>query len=622
MQYEHREPRERGELGFRASDHGETSMGDGGVACMPLQQQHIMERLPNGGGDKTLCGGGGTNGNNNNNNGFNSKLLKLPHTDQRKKKMKSKKSQAERREFAPDGVDRGNDETLHVENVQKEEMEEGELGTMKWSRSDVENGEFVHGKWRRDDVEKGEIVMERSRRGEADNVDDIEKGEFIPDRWQREVGKDDYGYSRGRRYQPGRDKGWKSEREFERTPPSGRYAGGEGVRKKEFNRNGGQHAKNNPPRWEGERNVRISSMIVDEDKNEHSNGRNYAREYSVGSRLKRHSNDSDSSERKHYEDYSGLKSRRLSDDSCRPVYPEHYSHRSAERAYRNPSKTSADKHSRNYESSLPARPAYERHGSSPAHSERSPRESSRYYDHRDRTPVRRERSPHGRDKSPYVREKSPHGRDRSPYIREISPYGREKSPYEKVWDKSRYNDHKTRSPTHAERSPQDRRRHQDRRDRTPNLAEQQSFDRPRLSSIRENNSKMVSSEKHETPHKDQEDKHVHRESNCSVIDSHSERDLQDVNGSIDRDNSEKPEKEKQPCSPTLSCKESPHIEPLPEEPPSMEEDMDICDTPPHVPLVADLSSTGKWFYLDYNGVENGPSKLSDIKVLVNEGILM
>lgn len=53
----------------------------------------------------------------------------------------------------------------------------------------------------------------------------------------------------------------------------------------------------------------------------------------------------------------------------------------------------------------------------------------------------------------------------------------------------------------------------------------------------------------------------------------------------------------------------------------MEEDMDICDTPPHVPVVTDLSS-GKWYYLDYGGVENGPAKLCDIKVLVDEGVLM
>ncbi|KAF7823098.1 histone-lysine N-methyltransferase ATXR3 isoform X1 [Senna tora] len=627
-------------------------MGDGGVACMPLQQQqHIMERLPN--GEKTLCGG-------KNENGFNSKLLKFADSE-------PKKLQVEKSDLLLDRVDKTNNELendeTYVEKVQKEEMEEGELGTMKWSRTDLENGEFVpekprrveiengeiitdkwrkgelekgefvSGKWRKEDVEKGEIVPERGRKGEADKgeysswrgiKDDIEKGEFIPDRWHRgEVGKDDYGYSRMRRYQSGRDKGWKNERE--RTPPSGRYTGDNYIRKKEFNRNGSQHAKS-APRWESgqERNIRISSKIVDEEKNEHSNGRNHARDYSSGSRLKRHGNDSDSSERKHYGDYAGLKSRRLSDDNCRPLYSEHYSHRSVERSYRNSSsKISADKYSRNHESSLSTRPSYDRHGRSPSHSERSPRDRTRYYDHRDRTPVRCERSPHGHDKSPYIREKSPHGHDISPYIREKSPHGREKSPCERNWDKSRYNDHKIRSPTHAEQSPQDRRRPHDRKDRTPNLVEQSSFDRTRQNNLRETSCKTVSSEKHNSPQscKDHEDKHIEMELNCSGTESQNERNLHDINGSIVKDNCRKSEKELQSCSPTVSCKESPCFEPPPEELPSMEEDMDICDTPPHVPAVADLS-TGKWFYLDYSGVEQGPSKLCDIKVLVTEGILM
>lgn len=637
-------------------------MGDGGVACMPLQQQHIMERLSN--AEKTLCGG-------KNGNGFNSKLLKFADCE-RKKKMKVKKEepakvQVEKSDLVLDRVDKSkneleNDETS-MEKVQKEEVEEGELGTMKWSRNDLENGEFVQekprrgeiangeivtekwkkgelekgeivsGKWRRDDVEKGEIVPERGRKGEADKgeygslrviKDDIEKGEFIPDRWHRgEVGKDDYGYSRMRRHQSSRDKGWKSERE--RTSPSGRYAGDDYIRKKEFNRSGSQHVKG-APRWESgqERNIRISSKIVNEEKNEHSNGRNHARDYTSGSRLKRHGNDSDSSDRRHYGDYAGLKSRRLSDDNCRPPYSEHYSHRSGERSYRNSaSKISADKYSRNHEPSLPTRSACDRHGRSPGHSERSPRDRTRVYDHRDRTPVRRERSPHGRDRSPYIWEKSPHGRDRSPHIREKSPHGREKSPYERSIDRSRYNDHKIRSPTHAERSPQDRRRHHDRSDRTPNLVERSPFDRPRQNNLRETSSKTISSEKHNSPHscKDNEDKQIQRESNCSGVELQSERNFPDINESVAKDNCRKPEKEQQSYCPTVRGKESPRTEPPPEELPSMEEDMDICDTPPHVPVAAD-SSSGKWFYLDYSGVEQGPSKLCDIKVLITEGVLM
>ncbi|KAL6277034.1 hypothetical protein ACE6H2_020635 [Prunus campanulata] len=96
--------------------------------------------------------------------------------------------------------------------------------------------------------------------------------------------------------------------------------------------------------WEtgSERNIRISSKIVDEDrvyKNEYSNGKYYLREYPPVNRLKRCGTDSSISERKHYRDYGdypGAKSRRISDYANRYAHLEHYSRRSVERSYRNP----------------------------------------------------------------------------------------------------------------------------------------------------------------------------------------------------------------------------------------------------------------------------------------------
>lgn len=613
---------------------------------MPLQ--YIMERLPS--SEKTLCGGKSGNG-------FNSKLLKFADTE--RKKMKARKEEPVlKSELGLDRVskrsssDVENGEICGDNKVQKEEVEEGELGTLKWPRSDLENGEFVlempprrgeiengeivsekwktrevekgeihSGKWRREDVERGEIVPEKGRKGEVEKgeygswrgvKDDIEKGEFIPDRWYKgEMWKDDYGNGRNRRYHSGRDKGWKIERERTPPPPSGRFTGDDFFRKKEFNRSGGQHAKSSP-RWENaqQRNIRISSKIVDDQKNAHSNGKDHARDYTSGSHLKRLGNDSDSCERKHSADFTSLKSRRLSNESHRHVYSENYSRRSVERSYRNnnPTRLSAEKYSsRNHESSLPTRPAYDKHGRGPGHSERSPRDRGRYYDHRDRTPVRR--SPCGRDKSPYSREKSPHGRERSPYMRNL--------------DRSRQHDHKLRSPTRTEQSPQDRSWRHDRRDCIPNLVEGSPLDRTRKDDHQETSCKTLSSEQHNSQNscKDNEDKHIQRESNCSVTESQGERTIQNTNESIEKDICSPLIKEQQSCSPTVNYKESPHFEPLPEELPSMEEDMDICDTPPHAPVVTDLSS-GKWFYLDYGGLENGPSKLCDIKVLVDEGVLM
>lgn len=636
-------------------------MGDGGVACMSLQQHH-MERFPI--PEKTLYGNGGKNGSNSNSKGFNSKSLKFADTE-RKKKMKVKKEQLARNgesEKSELGSNRGRKSSKEVENgescaekVQKDEVEEGELGTLngeyvsrrseiekgdiveKWRRSEVENGEIVYGKWRKEEVEKGEIVPEKTRRGEPERgeigswrvaKDEIEKGEFIPDRWHKgEAPRDEYNYGKSRRYEFGKDKGGKFE--HERTPPSGKYSGDDVLRRKELNRSGSLLSKN-APRWESgqERNIRISSKIVDDEglyRNEYSNGKNHGRDYSSGSRLKRYGADSDSSERKYYGDYgdyASSKSRRLSDDSNRTAHAEHYSRRSVERSYRNLASSkmpSSDKYgSRHYESSLSSRVVYDRHGRSPGHSERSPHDRARYYDHRDRSPVHRDRSPHGREKSPYSRE-------RSPYTRERSPYGRERSPY----DRNRHYDHRNRTPTHAERSPHDRARNHDRRDRTPSYSERSPLDRGRPSSHREAIRKGGTSEKRnpQLGGKGQEDKLTQKDSN--VRDSHySAKESQDrssvdnANGSLEKKADCELHKEEQSQSPSIKCKEPSQInETLAEELPSMEEDMDICDTPPHVPFVAD-SSTGKWFYLDYYGAECGPSKLRDLKTLVEEGALM
>ncbi|XP_073222053.1 histone-lysine N-methyltransferase ATXR3-like isoform X3 [Cicer arietinum] len=611
-------------------------MGDGGVACMPLQ--YTMERLSS--SEKTHCGGKSGNV-------FNSKLLKFSDSD--RKNMKSRKSELglDRVSKRSSNSDFENGEMICGEKVQREEVEEGELVTLKWPRSEIENGEFVpemnppvrrseiengeivvserwkarefekgenhSGKWRRDDVERRGDKFDNEYGSWRGAKDDIEKGEFIPDnRWYKgEMGKDDYGNSRNRRYYSGRDKGWKIEPE-QRTPPSWKYAGDDSFRKKEFmNRSGNQHVKSSP-RWENpqQRNVRISSKIVDDEKNSYNNVKDHARDYTSGSRLKRPGNDSDSYERKHSADFTSLKSRRLSDDSYRCVHSENYSRRPVEQSYRNNNSTrlSAEKYSsRNHEPSLSTRPAYDRHGRSPVHSERSPRDRSRYYDHRDRTPVRR--SPCGRERSPYSREKSPHGRERSPYMRN--------------WDRSRQHDHKLRSPARTEQSPQDQGMRHDRRDCTPNLVEGSPLDHTRKDVHQEISCKNLPSEKHNSPNscKNDENKHIQRESNCLVTESQDERNIQDVNESTEKDIGSQPVEEQQSCSPTVSHKESPHCEPPPEELPSMEEDMDICDTPPHVPVVTDLTSR-KWFYLDYGGVENGPAKLCDIRVLVDEGVLM
>lgn len=678
-------------------------MGDGGVACMPLQHNSIMERFPIQDNTTTLCSGGKTgnttatttattnNSSNNNSNGngttsnFNSKPKKvLKKVIKVKKIVTVKKTVAEKSELGSEKAakvskekeaksskekeakitketvaksskekeakiskeaDNGSSSVDNKVQNTKEEVEEGELGTLKWPpKAEVENGEFVPSekarrneiekgeivveKWRKVDVEKGEVVSGtgRWRKGEFGR-EDIEKGEFIPDRWPN---KDDYSYNKSSRGRYDNSK--------ERTPPSGKYSSEDIYRRKELSRSGSNQHSKNTFRWEGglERNIRISSKIVDEEgsyKGEYSNGKNHGKEYTSGNRLKRYGTESESNERKHYGDYGDYacsKSRRLSEDCARTAHSDHYSRHSLERFYRNSSSSSSSRisslekyPSRHHEPTLSSKVVYDRHGRSPVFSERSPRDRVRYYDYRDRSPVRRERSPYRRERSPYGRERSPYGREKSPYGRERSPYGRDKSPYER----SRHHDYR-RSPTHSERSSQDQ--YHDRRDRTPNFVERSPHDRARPSNHREAIRKGGgASEKRNSQfvNKGHEDKlgqrdSVARDSKLAAKESQDKNEVHDNNVLEEKKENSESHKEEQSQSPTMNKEESPRVDgPPPEELLSMEEDMDICDTPPHVPVMTD-SSTGKWFYLDYFGMECGPSKLCDLKTLVDEGVLV
>ncbi|KAI9379093.1 hypothetical protein POPTR_017G041100v4 [Populus trichocarpa] len=586
-----------------------------------------------------------------------------------KKEDKSKEVAAEKKESGlksssgskivenGDGLGSGDSKVQSGSNNIKEEVEEGELGTLRWpSKGEIENGEFVptpekprrseiergeigSGKWKKGDIEKGEIVSgNKWRKGEAVR-DEIEKGEFIPDRWNI---KDEYGYNKSR---------GRHDMSSERTPPSGKYSSEDVYRRKELSRSGGM-------RWESgqERSTRISSKIVDEEgsyKSEYSNGKSHEREHASGNRLKRHVTDSDNTERKYYGDYAISKSRRLSEDGSRYAYSEHYSRHSVERFYKSSSYSrvsSSDKYSsRHHEPTLSSKVVYDRH----SHSDRSPHDRPRYYDHRDRSPIRyekspygrektpfgherspygRERSPYGRERSPYWRDRSPDGHDRSPYGREKSPYGRERSPYvleKSPYDRSSYNEHRKRSPAYFERSPQDRTRHHDRSDRTPSYLERSPHDRARPTNHREASRKGAAHEKRSSQYgnKKQDDKISQKDpavkdTELSAKESQDKSSVHNLDGLDEKNTSSETRLEEKSESPVINAKESPKVDgPPPEELQSMEEDMDICDTPPHVPVVAD-TSTGRWFYLDHFGVECGPSKLCELKALVDEGILM
>ncbi|XVF66941.1 hypothetical protein PTKIN_Ptkin10aG0080500 [Pterospermum kingtungense] len=698
-------------------------MGDGGVACMPLQHhqhEHLMERFPV--TEKTLFP----------NNGLTSMTVKLEDNAQqqqqqqpqsqpprkKKKLVKVKKvvvvkkkvaagtaaAKAQKSELVvKTKIEAGLKSSKEVDKTgnsgQKEEAEEGELGTLKWpgegeygevgtdksNSGEIEKGDIANEKWRKRKVEKrkivsegkgevekgetvsgknrevvngeivtdklrkgqrgkGEMFLEKGRKGEAEKgefgsrrgaKDELEKGEFIPDRWHKEEEiKDEYTYSRSRKYELGKEKSWKYEKK--RTPTSGKYSANDLFRRKELSRSGTQHSKSFSRReTSSERNSRISSKIVDEEglyKSEYSNGTNHGQEYpSSGNRLKRNGTDSDSSsERKHYGDcgdYGNSKCRRLSDDFGRSSNPELYSRHSVERFYRNSSSSrisSLEKYSsRHHESSLSSRLVYDRQGRNTGYSERSPHDRVRNYDHRDKSPIRR-------DRSPYVFEKSPYARDRLPCVFEKSPYARDRSPY--VFEKSPYA--RDRCMDARERSPYDRSHHHyDNRNRSPRFhdcRDRSPHDRNKPDNHRDTSRKGAINEKLNLQYvsKAQEDKvsqrdHSGRDKLSSAKESQDRTGVHNLNGSDEKNGVCESHKVDQSLSPTVNCQEPPLPvdEILPEELQSMEEDMDICDTPPHIPVVPE-SAVGKWIYLDYFGVECGPSKLCELKALVEEGVLL
>ncbi|XP_027061687.2 histone-lysine N-methyltransferase ATXR3-like [Coffea arabica] len=630
-------------------------MGDGGVACVP-SQPHIMERFPICGGKSNGNSTSGTTTSTSSKSKLSSSstttvvkvngktMKKVKKVIKRKRELGPKSSVNSEKEVVVSNSCNSNINGNNSSNVvnsevnNKDEVEEGELGTLPIEngkviverpttrkheiRSEIEKGESVVDKWKKSgEVEKGEFLGGRWRKLEEKNEpssgswrtsskEELEKGEFVPDRWRKSevVMKDDYSYSRTRRYDYAKDKGWKGEREW--TPPplpsSGKY-----LNEKELSRSANQLTKRGSRYEDGifDRTPRISSKVVDEDGYELSNGKSYAREYSSGNRLKRQGADIDSSDRKHRgdsDDYTSTRSRKLSDNGTRSMYSsEHHSRRSVDRQYRNSSSSSrnvlSDRYSsRHYESS---RAGYDKYNSSPHHFERSPHERARYHDHRDWSPAHRERSPYDHSRSPYDRSRQ---------------YDHSRSPY----DRSHHYDRRKRSPSYSEWSPQNQARYQ--RGRSPSFLERSPPDHGKP---REPNRKNGASKKSNGGNRGADEKPpnqkapIGRDLRMSVKESEDRSHMDIVDVSKVRNVVPPSNKEEHSQVPEVTGKEVPQENGCAEELVSMEEDMDICNTPPHEPVVDD-AATGKWFYLDHLGVEQGPSRLSDLKKLVEEGFLV
>ncbi|KAF3682584.1 Histone-lysine N-methyltransferase ATXR3 [Capsicum annuum] len=663
-------------------------MGDGGVACVSVQ--HIMERF-------SVCGGKNMSSNTFSTTTSMNSTTKKATVKKKMKKVNGKMKVVKKGKGVNLSSKSGVKEIECNGDVGKDEVEEGELGTLPFEngqlvsekalprrceikseiekaeiKSEVKRSEFGKGRWRKVEWEKGDYISGKfNRKGEVDkNVPGYEPGEFVPDRWRKGEGsaRDDFNYNRTRRYDFGKDKGWKGDLEWtppsakdkgwrndhewtppsakdkgwrndrEWTPPSAKDKGwrndhewtppttkdkgwrndrewtppssGKHSGEKDIGRSGGiQHVKR-LSRYEPsipERTPRISSKIVGEEgpsKSELRNGNNPSREYFSGNRLKRHVTDSDKSDRKYrgeYDDFSSSKSRKLSDDGSRAVYAtEHGLRRSTEKLHKNVNRNiPPDRYSsRHYETS---KVSYDRLNSSPRHSERSPRDRARHLENWDRSPARREKSPYDRGRH----------------------FDSSRSPY----DRSRHYDNRSQSPSYSEWSPQDQGRHHHRRDRTPNFIEQPQRDRRWNVYRRDPGQKSGPNDKKESNFegkklegkfssqkdvsgkdqiaKDSEVSSCPENSNCSIVKS----GIHPVNN------------EDLPQCPAVNALEPSEENGAVEEVASMEEDMDICNTPPHVSVVAE-GTIGKWYYLDQFGVEQGPSRLCKLKSLVEEGYIV
>ncbi|CAM8985479.1 unnamed protein product [Rhodiola kirilowii] len=637
--HEHREPRDRGGLGLVEFEEScGTSMGaaaDVGFACKPLQSQYVTDRISR---PDTFRTGFGANSHN---------------LTGGEKRMNVK--------VANNGVSSSNGVDHEVENGEisedridgEEEIEEGELRTSE--SKELENDDAVL----RGDLEAGEILQDKRLTPEPDQTwpkrgsgkDEIvrcssrnkvqEVTKLRPWRGSRdETERSEYNsYRTGKTtrsdYCNGKDQGspvWSSDHGLVMT--SGEYNNGDGLRRRAY----GQQA----------RDPKFSLKIMHDEtspENEPNNEKIGGREFSFAGNSKRHIGEPDNHDyrrRGEFGDFIGTKSRKMVEDICHSGHLDHYSRRVSGRNTNGSSfKASGERYSSRHFDSSRSSKGFDRHGSSPGPPTWSPHGQPTYRNHYDRSSGHRVRSPFDtRERSPYDRrERSPYDkRERLMYdTRERSPFDkREKSPYDirersqNNWVVRSANDKKEKYQSNRKDSYQD------------DMKERSSYNRN--SSYKKSSLDTMHGHRNSSGHtsppsitnsvdKDEDlrrgcgnegREEVVRNKGSANEHSRSSKGFQDlklvlqgssvVEGKV---NSQHPgEQLPQKCN--SDCNGIATVSGHHEEPLSMEEDMDICDTPPHVSAAAD-SATGKWVYLDYFGVERGPSKLSELKRLVDTG---
>jgi [histone H3]-lysine4 N-trimethyltransferase ATXR3 len=288
--------------------------------------------------------------------------------------------------------------------------------------------------------------------------------------------------------------------------------------------------------------------------------------------------------------------------------------------------SSAGKHflGRNREASPSVWDRHDRRERSPGILGRFPHDRI-HHDRYDRSPLRLDRSPRdrprhydSRDRSPYI---SPRHRPRQFHYGDSTPSRVDNSPRRRA----HHEDFRDRSPLRHDRSPSERRRDTD---------THEAIKKSRSAKLDTNN-----------PEKQQLKSKSTKQSSKSKSATASNRKTKDK---ISKEKvSESTQHTELPPPPPLPPTPPPPPPPLPpvvlpplplppppepeqngvlEEDACMEEDMDICNTPPHPSIPPEptepTSDVGKWFYLDQYGIEQGPSKLVDLMKLVEDGYLL
>ncbi|WOK96446.1 histone-lysine N-methyltransferase ATXR3-like isoform X1 [Canna indica] len=579
-------------------------MGEGGVAYAP--SQHIMERFPI---PESLCGGKGVLASNpfraekNARNGEKKddadskgdsvaeKGLKL---DKRVKKGELEKGELVLERHRKGELEEGefHNGELEKEELRNGEPEKGEFIPKKWRKSEVDVGE----RRRRDEVEQGEVILERRNRG------GLERGEFTPEKSKRAAESD--------KLQSQSTRGRKADIEKndvpERLRKSAREYSPEGNRRRTEGRlsDADPRKRSSSSRWDGnlfdrdaKKCPRASEIEPGEVKRDSCNEKNRDKDGNGAKWLKWQSESESSSRRHHFDlpDHSGSKTHRKTEEISRSSNSERS--RRAES-----SSTSKVLSSSKYSSSRFSDPSFssgishDRQGRSPG-PEQSPKEHTHHSDYRDHSPRRFNRSPR---------------------------------------EKTRHSDHRDHTPSRSNRSPHQRSRHHDRRDRTPMHSERSPRSTRHSTDHRDSSKKNRVSEKHQSSRNDDRlgrkdciekdiSKNKSNRSSCerSAVDKFNKEKM------LHNSNMQSSETPPPPPSPLPPPPPPPPALPPPppptpgvfEDPSSMEEDMDISDTPPRDPIASDFDA-GKWFYLDHFGIEQGPSKLVDLKRLVDEGILL